>query len=331
MITLEDDELVIRFPEVHEDAVLRIEFQRTLRLPDDGKEYPLPPGLGCFPLRHLDDYAERLPEAWRRRGGVIMPMYQSEALWIRFCTEDFFFRDGYPFAVKVAAGKINAVTGKPWCEGLHRKPQDYLAVPKQPWLDGFCVAKGTIRQFVAMPLGEGFTAEEQLTETAEWGGIQLLVHPLRAELWHREQFIEHLCRKCLDLPRAMGIAPGGRMRQEIYADRRSDADYDQTSAARCFVTILNSTQWQAVTGEAPPHRPPTAAEYSEAGLPWFDWYDADTEALAGSPVLAGLSSVAAKTAEKGLPPDPADTTRVRPRRVRKLRLRLRPVREGDIL
>jgi len=327
MITLEDDGLVIRFPEVHEDAVLRIEFQRTLRLPDDGKRYPLPPGLGCFPLRHLDDYAERLPEAWRRRGGAIMPMYQSEALWIDFNTNGFFWRDSYPFAVKVAAGKINAVTGEPWREGLHGKPQDYLAVPQQPWLDGFHVAKGTIRQFVAMPLGEGFTAEEQLTETAEWGGIQLLVYPLRAELWRHEK----LCMMGLYKCKVMGLAPGGRMRQEIYADHRPVEHYDQTSAARCFVTIVNSTQWQAVTGEAPPHRPPTAAEYSEAGLPWFDWYDADAEALAGSPVLAGLTSVAAKTAEKGLLPDPADTTPVRPRRVHKLRSRRRPVREADIL
>jgi hypothetical protein len=33
-------------------------FQRTLRIPDDGKLYPLPPGLGSFPLRHLQDYEE---------------------------------------------------------------------------------------------------------------------------------------------------------------------------------------------------------------------------------------------------------------------------------
>ena len=51
MITLEGDHLVFRFPEVHEDAGYSIRFQRTLRIPDDEKEYPLPPGLGEFPLR----------------------------------------------------------------------------------------------------------------------------------------------------------------------------------------------------------------------------------------------------------------------------------------
>ena len=57
MIMLEADRLMFRFPEVHEDAVCSIEFQRTLRIPDDDREYPLPPGLGRFPLRHLDDFA----------------------------------------------------------------------------------------------------------------------------------------------------------------------------------------------------------------------------------------------------------------------------------
>ena len=39
------------------DSSCRIEFQRTLRTPDDHRDYRLPPGLGSFPRRHLDDYA----------------------------------------------------------------------------------------------------------------------------------------------------------------------------------------------------------------------------------------------------------------------------------
>lgn len=38
-------ELVFRFPEQPQDAVSRIDFQRTLRLLDDNQEYPLPPDL----------------------------------------------------------------------------------------------------------------------------------------------------------------------------------------------------------------------------------------------------------------------------------------------
>ncbi len=59
MIELTHDRLAFSFPEVHPQAKLTIEFQRTLRIPDDDKSYPLPPGLGAFPLRHVDDHATR--------------------------------------------------------------------------------------------------------------------------------------------------------------------------------------------------------------------------------------------------------------------------------
>ena len=49
-IELRENQLVFRFPEVHEEAELAIEFQRTLRIPDDNREHYLPPGLGRFPL-----------------------------------------------------------------------------------------------------------------------------------------------------------------------------------------------------------------------------------------------------------------------------------------
>jgi hypothetical protein len=74
MIELKKESLVFSFPDVHKDAVLRIEFQRTLRIPDDSKDYPLPPGLGGFPLRHVDDFAEKIPESWLEHGGVVFSM-----------------------------------------------------------------------------------------------------------------------------------------------------------------------------------------------------------------------------------------------------------------
>ena len=46
MIYLKDDKLTISFPELHPNAGVSIDLQRTLRLPDDGDTHHLPPGLG---------------------------------------------------------------------------------------------------------------------------------------------------------------------------------------------------------------------------------------------------------------------------------------------
>lgn len=318
MIELKRDALVFSFPEVHPKAVLEVDFQRTLRIPDDGKDHFLPPGLGRFPLRHVDDYRGRVPGDWLRHGGVLFPMYQSEAMWL-----DFTSRSGYPFALKIAAGKVNAVTGEDWEDGLHRDPQDYAVIPGQPWLDGFCVEKGTIRQFVAMPMGEGYTAEEQITGAAEHGGVQLIAYPMKREAWERRQrAVERRvsdqlvveCARMSTVSMDMGLAPGGRMRQEIYEDPYRFSEWDLRHRSRCFVHLCNSLMWRAVTGEAPPTTPPTAAEYTEAGLPWFDYYAADRTALEGSEKLAKLESILQKAAREGRNPlpenEPADPERV---------------------
>ena len=127
-----------------------LNFERTLRIPDDGKTYPLPPGLGLFPIKRVADYQERVPETWKEHGGIFIPMYQREALWIRFNA-----RHWHPNAVKVAVGKVNAVSGKIWDQTLRKDTHDYMVCPPQPWLDGINVGKDMIRQFVAMPLGMG--------------------------------------------------------------------------------------------------------------------------------------------------------------------------------
>ena len=300
MIYLEDDQLEIQCPEVHDHARCSISFQRTLRIPDDGSDYPLPPGLGDFPLRHLDDYAERLPAEWGRRGGVIMPMFQAEAMWLSFDSNG-----GYPFALKIATGKICAITGERWINHLNTDPQDYLVLPDQPWLDGYCVEKGVIRQFVAMPLGKGYTVEEQLTGAAQHGGLQITAYPMKAERYEamiagRDEAMNlNAMVSYSPMEEGMGLAPGGRMRQEIYEDSYGLDAWDQRHPARCFVTIANSTQWMALTGERPPIMPPTARDYTEAGLPWYDYYDTDHEAVSGSDTLKSVKSVAQTGKEKG--------------------------------
>jgi len=288
MITLENNQLVFRFPEVHPEARGSINFQRTLRIPDDGNTYPLPPGMGSFPLHHVEDYANKVPPTWRNHGGVFMPMYQSEALWISL-------RGHYPIALQIAAGKINAVNGEPWQEDMQFNPQGYVVTGKQPWLEGFCVEKDIIRQFVAAPLGKGITVEEQVTGKAEFGGIQIKAWPLKREVWEahmrsREEVLSDLqdVRFCL-APKEMGLGMGGRMRPQIYKDKWKSSDWDQNVYSRCFIHLVNSAAYSGLTGHLPPHKPYKAKHYTEAGLPWFDYYK-DRKTLNGSSLLRSLKS-----------------------------------------
>jgi hypothetical protein len=259
-----------------------------MRIPDNDQTHYLPPSFGNFPLHHIDDFAS-IPKAWQDRGGVFLPMYQSESMWISFDSD-------YPCAIKIAAGKINAVTGDAWCDELRTNKQDYVVTPDQPWLDGFNVGKDTVRQFVAMPLGEGYTAEEQITGAAEFGGLQILVSPMKKEVYDKklEQRSDERYYECSKLPvsmdNSMGLAPGGKIKQEIYTDDEGIDAWDQDQASRCFVHIVNSKDYASITGSIPPYRPILAADYEATGLPWYDYYS-DSAAEEGSDVLASLKSL----------------------------------------
>ena len=220
-----------------------------------------------------------------------MPIHQAEALWINFPAV---FGLSYPCAVKVATGKVCAISGEPWEEGLREDPQNYIVVPGQRSLDGYCVGKGTIRQFVAVPLGGGYTAEEQLTGEGVHGGLQIALYPMKREVHKQLGLVEpgSVCfERGPDYWPELGLAPGGQLTQEIYEDEFGVNAWDQKHGDRCFVTLANSAQWMAITGERPPTEPPTAREYANAGLPWFGYYDSDREALEGAERLAGFRSV----------------------------------------
>jgi hypothetical protein len=98
-------------------------------------------------------------------------MYQREALWLAFDAAAW-----KPNAVKVGVGRVNALTGDSWDLALRAEPQDYLVCPNQPWLDGFKTGENVVRQFVAMPLGQGYTVEGQLTGEEQFGGMQIVVY-----------------------------------------------------------------------------------------------------------------------------------------------------------
>lgn len=308
MPTLENDALVFRFPEIDDESQFSVSFNRTLRVPDTARTYALPAGLGDFPLRHAEDYAANLPSHVVDRGGVILPMWQAEAMWLGFnnagpsWSDDGIGGKGLPVAIKIAAGKINAITGEPWRAGLHRQPQDYAVSPGQPWLDGFAVERGIVRQFVAMPLGDGYSVEEQLTGYGEWGGLQISVTPLKASVWKsfdlfnfdelRSEFgLSPAYEKISSPPVDMSLGAGGKIHQSICLDSFSPDEWDEGATQRVFVSLIHAKDWKAITGEAVHAQPPSPEQYASAGLPWFDYYGSDRLSAPGSEQLAGVKTV----------------------------------------
>lgn len=102
-------------------------LHRTLRIPDDGRDHPLPPSLGHLPLFRVaaDEY--------------VAPMRRVEAMWLGFSAPHH-----KPYALKVGIGGIDAISGEPFrADRLTRKPQDYVVAPEQPWLDGINAGDGS--------------------------------------------------------------------------------------------------------------------------------------------------------------------------------------------
>ena len=302
MIVLEDDRLAFTFPEVHPRARLDIAFKRTLRIPDDNRPYPLPLGLGTFPLEHIDDFAGNVPTEWIEHGGVMLPMYQGEAMYIEFNSRYIGRHETrYPFAIKVAAGKINALSGGAWRNDLVRDPQDYVITPGQTWLDGYHAADSVVRQFVAMPLGDGYSAEGQLSGKEDIGGLQIVVYPMKREAFERrwperpERVSENIAYSSARFARSedfrgMALGAGGRMRQNVYKDCYDFPEWNKESFSRCFVHLVNSERWKAITGHFPPTKPPSPKDYARHELPWFEHY-ADLDALSGGTVLGRIKGI----------------------------------------
>ncbi len=278
---------------------LELGFERTLRLPDDGKEYPLPPGLGGLPVRRVADYADRVPAVWRAGGAddLFLPLHPREALFLVLLGAAW-----KPSAVKVGVGGVNAVSGAPWDEVLRADPQDYLVCPPQPWLDGINAGEGVVRQFVAVPLGAGYSIEAQLTGEEKVGGIQILVwdpkpgcfpdtpppEPVQSEAALEAGGLEGVV---FEAGPALGIGAGGRMQQRIYPDPHGVEVWEPAPVASLRIHLVPAAGWEALTGEEPPPTPISSQLYTAYGLPWFALDDADRGAVGASTTLAGVKSV----------------------------------------
>ena len=108
-------------------------------------------------------------------------------MWIKF-------ESGRPFVIKVYAGGINAISGEPGIENMEtlarrkklleegRPIQDYVVVGSKQcsqWLDGAATNNGRVMQFVATPLGRGYSVEAQMTCQTSVSDLQFEVMPTK--------------------------------------------------------------------------------------------------------------------------------------------------------
>jgi hypothetical protein len=279
---------------IHIGDRFSVSFQRTLRVPDDGREYPLPPGLGPFPIRAVRDYQTRVPREWIADAGAFIPLYQREALWLGFDAADW-----KPNAVQVHVGRVNAVTGGPWEEGLRSRPQNYVVCPDQPWLDGINVGKRFVRQFVAVPLGSGYSVEAQLTGSDVFGGLQITVFEPRPgqfpdaappERTGGPMVMEALSERA----GGMGVGAGGRITQKIYPDPYGIDVWDPGNTGSVTVHLVNTDQYREITENDPPPTPIDAGTYTSHGFPWFVLYDERRGDVAASDRLGEVESIGAR-------------------------------------
>jgi hypothetical protein len=156
-----------------------IRLCRTLRVPENGNVHDIPATFG--PLPHVDlskCSIDDIPEM-KKKGGLLVPMLQREAMCITLGFRGIggFTRhsESCHLAVKVYAGGVNVITGLRSIETSEQ--QDYYVSPLQNRVDGFGGGHGQhVKQFVAMPVGSGYSVEKQLSG-AELGGIQFQIAP----------------------------------------------------------------------------------------------------------------------------------------------------------
>jgi len=266
MIELSNDQLTFSFPSIHPDARLVMEFQRTLRIPGGDSEMPRLPSLGRYPLYAVDDHTQRVPRHWLDSGGAMLPMYQSEAMWLSLRpTYSVAHQAFYPFAVKIRVGDIDAVRGQRWSEGLHQWPQDFLVIKDHCWLGGFHNGGKGIQQFVAMPLGSGYLPENGEKSPNRFGCLEIIAYPMLggafAMRYPRNAWTQRLPELPVGIQSQLsgnqehGTDPDALQRQHVEEGLFPLEDWEGSDPRRYSLHLANSLHWCAITGSPPPMAP----------------------------------------------------------------------------
>ncbi len=289
MFELDPEYLSVRDDAWHPEAIAGVRFQRALRLPAGREPYDSVRSDAFHVPRALNDHFEGLDFEWLLRSNQhIICLTSSEAVTLEFATPHT-----YPFAVKVAIGTIDALSGARAGGTLGLLPQDYLALPCQNRIDSWCDGAGATHDFAAPAPGPLDANGAPQPADDESDCISITFVPMKPDVFQRR------CTEIdLNAGRQVYGAPdfaerftethmlNARMRYElekgetwdagmVYPDPFDADDWDADRAATVAVTMVGPQAWQALTGEAAD--PPLFSRdiYDQAGVPWEDRYGAD--------------------------------------------------------
>jgi hypothetical protein len=136
------------------------------------------------------------------KGRVLLPMMQDEAMYMEFSGDWL----GHSYALRIRAGGVNAVTGKPWSseQTISVTPkQDFIVIPSQGRLYGVLINSGRIRQFEVMPPGAEYSAENKITDFGHMGSLQLEIIPRRVRIEEELKDLHDLLK--VSVPKAISI------------------------------------------------------------------------------------------------------------------------------
>lgn len=262
MIEVRSDDLILNFSNVHPDARFTISFKRTLRLPDNVNLPCVPPTWGQFQLASLDDYKGMIPSSWGEHGGIMLTMYQSDAMYLNFSG----YRDKkraspYPFVIKILSCDINRIIGQNNQSEIQSPPKDFLYYPIQSWLNGLHASDGQFKQFVAMRLHE----ENPI--------LQIQVFAMKSSCYER-LYPQSNSDNADYYSTRWGASPADP--REPAPPNESESDkWDTRNGIVCFVHIVNTVVWREITGHSPSHDPFTLQRYQQSSLEWRDFYNDD--------------------------------------------------------
>lgn len=290
-----------------------------------------------MPIHRVEDYAHKVPKKWLQEGGYFLPLHQKEALFLEFQGPKW-----HPTIAKVCVGRVNAVSGKSYSEKLSSSPQDYVVIPDQKWLDGINYGAGIVRQFVAMPLGQGYTIEAQITDEETHGGFQIVVFDamenrfpdrdpsIDAAILYKEEMARKrkeepavlyssptpiqsdvsfsIGRATPSLAKEMGIAAGGNIKQIIHPDNYGLETWSIECMRGLTIHLVNSLVYKSITGEDPPPSPITAQQYEKARIPWYSHYDETVSPVKPPSVFKRILGVMAIEKRRGISEKQSDTS-----------------------